>query len=165
MAGRAQDRTAGRAVRLDGEAATARLGARLARALPRGATVLLSGPLGAGKSALARALIRARLGEPDRIVASPSYTLVNIHEGGGETVWHADLYRLAGPEDMAELGLEEALGTALTLIEWPDRLGAPLAQPHLAVALEMAGEEARMASLVWHGPGGEGVLRTLDAWS
>jgi len=151
--------------RLVDETATAGLGAVLARALPRGATLLLSGPLGAGKTVLARALIRARLGEPDRIVASPSYTLVNIHEGREETVWHADLYRLEGSEDTAELGLEEAMGTALTVIEWPDRLGAPPPGAHLELVLAMAGDEARTARLVWHGPGGESVLRALDAWS
>lgn len=149
---------------LPGEGATARLGAALARALGPGATVLLEGPLGAGKSALARALIRARLDEPGREVPSPSYTLINIHEGPGAEIWHADLYRLSGPEDCAELGLEDAFGRALVLVEWPDRLGDLLPAAHVRVALAMDGAEARTARLRGAGPDWESVRRALAQW-
>lgn len=145
-------------------AATDRLGALLAAQLGRGATLLLCGPLGAGKSALARALIRARLGEPDREVPSPSYTLINIHEGAAEEIWHVDLYRLAEAEEAAELGLEEALGRALVLVEWPERLDPPWPRDHLAVALDMAGAEARHARLSGAGADRERVTCALDAW-
>ncbi len=112
---------------LRGEAATARLAGALAPRLRPGDTLLLEGPIGAGKSAFARALIRARLGDPGAEVPSPSFTLVQTYGEGGET-WHADLHRLGGPAEVEELGLPEAMGRALVLVEWPDRLG-PLAPP------------------------------------
>ena len=88
--------------------ATARLGQYLARHLGRGDTLLLSGPVGAGKSHLARALIRARFGA-DTEVPSPSFTLVQTYGDPGEVeVWHADLYRLSHPDEIHELGLEAA---------------------------------------------------------
>ncbi|MEM9248291.1 MAG: tRNA (adenosine(37)-N6)-threonylcarbamoyltransferase complex ATPase subunit type 1 TsaE [Pseudomonadota bacterium] len=108
------------------EAATTRLGASLADTLGAGDTLLLEGPIGAGKSHLARALIQAaahRAGLPAPDVPSPTYTLVQSYALGGLEIVHADLYRLSDPSELAELGLEDAFGMALCLIEWPDRLG------------------------------------------
>ncbi len=135
---------------LRGEAATARLAAALAPRLGPGDTLHLQGPIGAGKSALARALIRARLGDLQAEVPSPSFTLVQTY-GEGEAIWHADLHRLRGPAEVEELGLLEAIGRALVLVEWPDRLG-PLAPPD-ALRVELghfADPSAR--SLVLAGP-------------
>jgi len=118
------------------EAATRALAARLAPRLAPGDTVLLGGGLGAGKTAFARALIRARLGDPSAEVPSPTFTLVQTYGEGDAAIWHADLYRLSRPHDVAELGLLDAMGAAICLIEWPDRLG-PLA-PQGALTLDLA---------------------------
>lgn len=129
------------------EADTAALAARLAPRLARGDTLLLSGPVGAGKSAFARALIRARLGDPRAEVPSPTFTLVQTYGDGANALWHADLYRLSHPDEVAELGLLAAMEEAICLIEWPDRLGpyAPAAALHLDLAPE--GEDMRRLTL------------------
>ena len=119
-------------IHLADERQTARLGAALAPVLGPGDTVLLRGDLGAGKSALARAVIAAALGDPEAEIPSPSYTLINIYETARGPVWHADLYRLSGEaEEMEQLGLDEAMGTALVFVEWPERLGMDLPQRRL----------------------------------
>ncbi len=148
------------------EAATARLGACLAAHLGPGDALWLDGPLGAGKSALARAVIRAWLDEPAREVPSPSYTLVNIHGAAGREVWHADLYRLSGPAEVAELGLDDR-GPALLVLEWPDRLEAPLPDPGLAVTLAPVPggpDTARTAAVVAPGPRWTALRAALDTW-
>ncbi|MEJ6392939.1 tRNA (adenosine(37)-N6)-threonylcarbamoyltransferase complex ATPase subunit type 1 TsaE [Gymnodinialimonas sp. 2305UL16-5] len=105
------------------DTATDALGAGLAKILQPGDTLLLSGGLGAGKTHLARALIRAALHHPEEPVPSPTFTLVQTYPlPGGIHIWHADLYRLGDPAELLELGLDEALGTDICLIEWPDRL-------------------------------------------
>jgi tRNA threonylcarbamoyladenosine biosynthesis protein TsaE len=126
------------------EAATSALGACLAGLLRPGDTVLLSGPIGAGKSTLARALIRARLGRAED-VPSPTFTLVQVYEADGVEIWHADLYRLTHPDEVAELGLEDAFRTAICLVEWPDRLGSARPSGALAITLE-ADHEGRRAT-------------------
>ncbi|MBK0399098.1 tRNA (adenosine(37)-N6)-threonylcarbamoyltransferase complex ATPase subunit type 1 TsaE [Limibaculum sp. M0105] len=144
------------------EAATTALGARLADALGPGDFIALTGSLGAGKSVLARAILRALLGEPDALVPSPSYTLVNVYDTPRGEVWHADLYRLASAEEALELGLTDALSHAVLLVEWPDRLGAALPERRLEIALapgpDDPGADARDARLVAHGAGWDAVL-------
>ncbi|SDE64222.1 tRNA (adenosine(37)-N6)-threonylcarbamoyltransferase complex ATPase subunit type 1 TsaE [Limimaricola pyoseonensis] len=108
----------------------------MAPLLRAGDTLLLSGPIGAGKSFFARALIRARLGNPDEDVPSPTFTLVQSYEGPEAEIWHCDLYRLSDPFELLELGLEEAMGRAICLIEWPDRMG-DMAPPE-ALSLDFA---------------------------
>ncbi|MBL4557908.1 MAG: tRNA (adenosine(37)-N6)-threonylcarbamoyltransferase complex ATPase subunit type 1 TsaE [Rhodobacteraceae bacterium] len=103
----------------------------LAPQLAAGDAVLLTGPVGAGKTALARALIGAllaRAGAPAEEVPSPSYTLVQTYRAGETEIWHADLYRLGDAGELTELGLEDAYADAIAVIEWADRLG-PLAHP------------------------------------
>ena len=109
-----------RTVFLPDPAATDALGHTLAAALTAGDTVLLSGDLGAGKSHLARAVLRA-LGVTDDI-PSPTYTLVQTYPTDKGEVLHADLYRLGDVSELAELGLDDAMGRDICLIEWPDRL-------------------------------------------
>jgi len=107
--------------------------------LSAGDTVLLSGPIGAGKTAFARALILARLaaaGAPAEDVPSPTFTLVQTYRAGALEIWHADLYRLTHPDEVPDLGLEDAFARALCLIEWPDRLGRDL--PPAALRLDFA---------------------------
>lgn len=101
--------------------ATTRLGAALAPLLAPGDAVLLKGPLGMGKSTLARGLIRA-LTRPDEDVPSPTFTLVQFYESA-PPIAHFDLYRLTRPEEAVEIGLDEALDRGAVLIEWPERLG------------------------------------------
>lgn len=129
--------------------ATDRLAAALAPRLAPGDTLLLSGELGAGKSHLARAVIQSRqraAGAPPEDVPSPTYTLVQPYLAGGLEMLHADLYRLSDPSELAELGLSEALGQTLCLIEWPDRLGdlAPADALRLDLSHAGTGRRARL---------------------
>ncbi len=144
---------------LPGPAATDALGAALAAVLGPGDALLLSGDLGAGKSHLARALVRALAGA-DTPVPSPTYTLVQSYDAPGVHVVHADLYRLGDPSEVEETGLLDAFGRDLCLVEWPDRLG-PLAPAHAwTLRLEPAGE-GRRATLA--APGGRDAAAVLAA--
>jgi len=150
---------------LAGEADTARLGAALAGVLAAGDTVLLSGQLGAGKSALARAVIAALLGNPRAEIPSPSYTLVNVYDTDCGPVWHADLYRLSGAaEELEELGLGDAFGAALVLVEWPERLGPDMPERRLEIALTMPRGGGRDAAIGLHGAGWNRVAAVLEVW-
>ena len=121
-------------VELPDEAATLRLGQALARLARPGDVIAREGALGCGKTALARAFIRARAGVEEE-VPSPTFTLAQSYDTADGTVWHFDLYRLEKAEDALELGIEEAFAEAITLIEWPERLGPWLPADRLAVHL------------------------------
>lgn len=133
---------------LEDAAATARLGEAIAPLLAPGETVLLYGPLGMGKSTLARGLIRA-LTRPDEDVPSPTFTLVQFYDSD-PPVAHFDLYRLTRPEEAAEIGLDEALDEGCAVIEWPERLGddpsAWLGPDRLSVSLAEDGS-GRLATV------------------
>src|SRR5258708_242671 len=103
-------------------AATERFAARIATLAHPGDAILLSGDLGAGKTAFARAFLREASGDPALDVPSPSFTLVQSYETRLGRVHHFDLWRLDGPGALAELGWEDALDD-IVLVEWPDRLG------------------------------------------
>ena len=105
---------------LPDDAATAVFGRKLAAELAPGDLLLLVGDLGAGKTALARAIIRTLLADPGLDVPSPSFALVQPYQGNGVAVIHADLYRLAAAREVDELGLFED-PEAIILVEWPDR--------------------------------------------
>ncbi|MDQ2102716.1 tRNA (adenosine(37)-N6)-threonylcarbamoyltransferase complex ATPase subunit type 1 TsaE [Azospirillum isscasi] len=149
-----------RAVALPGEAATAALARRLAAALAPGDLVALRGDLGAGKTALSRALIRA-VTEEDAEVPSPTFTLVQTYDTDIGPVWHFDLYRLSGPDEVTELGWDEARTEAVLLVEWPDRLGPLLPADRLDIEMGFAGPNGRRARLTGHGAW-ESRLDTLD---
>lgn len=134
--------------------ATIRLGAALARGLTVGDVVALHGDLGAGKTELARAVIRTAAGDPELIVPSPTFTLAETYDTPGGAIWHFDLYRIDSPEQVWELGFEDALADGISLIEWPERLGALLPARRLDVTLVLTDGEARRATLTgdvsWH---------------
>lgn len=127
---------------LPSDSATDALGRALARHLAKGDTVLLSGPVGAGKSHLARAFIRARLGRQEE-VPSPTFTLVQTYTHPDGDIWHSDLYRLSHPDEVIELGLDEAFETAICLVEWPDRLGTLAPPTAIRVILSYDGDGRR----------------------
>lgn len=128
--------------------ATARLGAAVANALGIGDTVLLFGDLGAGKSTLARGLVRA-LTTPDEDVPSPTFTLVQFYESE-PPVAHFDLYRLNDPDEAWELGIDDALDRGAIVVEWPQRLGARLPPDRLDIDLAEH-RDGRRARLTPHG--------------
>ncbi len=117
-------------------------GRHIAAWLRPGDAVLLSGPLGAGKSTLARALIRAACGNPGLDVPSPSFTLVQSFTAGSLMLHHFDLWRLDGPDGLAELGWDEARGDVV-IVEWPERLGDLHPVNALSVHLSIAGPTMR----------------------
>jgi tRNA threonylcarbamoyladenosine biosynthesis protein TsaE len=122
------------------EAATERLGAALAARLRPRDVVALEGGLGAGKTTLARAILRAAAGDPALIVPSPTFTLVEVYETPAASWWHFDLYRLEQPEQVFELGWEEARADGVALVEWAERLGPLLPRERLTVRLAIVGE-------------------------
>ena len=126
-------------IRLTDEADTIRLGEDLALALARGDLVLLSGDLGAGKTTLARALVRAIAGDERLEVPSPTFTLVQNYADARLSITHFDLYRLVDPAEIDELGLEEALEVGAVLVEWPEHGEGRLPEPALTIQLLQEG--------------------------
>ena len=148
-------------ITLPDPAATAALAARLAAVARLGDLIALHGTLGMGKTAFARGFIRHLAGTAEE-VPSPTFTLVQSYDTASGTIWHFDLYRLARPEDAWELGLEDALADGITLIEWPDRLGAELPARRLDLTLRPGvTPESRHALL--DAVGGSDLLTRLEA--
>jgi len=134
-----------RQVELPDATATVALGARIAAGLAPGDAVALEGDLGAGKTTLARAILRA-LGVTEE-VPSPTFTLVQQYDTERLSVRHYDLYRVASAAEIGELGLDEALDDGAALIEWPERAGERLPADALHVALTISGPVSRKAHL------------------
>jgi len=134
---------------LPDQSATEAIGQRLAARAKPGDVLLLSGPLGAGKSTLARAFIRAVAGDPGLTVPSPTFTLVQSYETPRGEIWHYDLWRLDGPAALEELGWDEAQ-SGIVLVEWPERLGAltPPHALHITLSPDGAGREINLAGEV-----------------
>jgi tRNA threonylcarbamoyladenosine biosynthesis protein TsaE len=131
-------------IALPDAAATAALAARVAPLAARGDVVALSGTLGAGKTTFARGFIAARAGRPIE-VPSPTFTLVQTYDLASGAIWHFDLYRLERADDAIELGIDEAFADAISLIEWPERLGdlLPARRLDITLAFVAGGRAAR----------------------
>jgi tRNA threonylcarbamoyladenosine biosynthesis protein TsaE len=123
------------------EGATARLGAELAALARAGDVITLSGPLGVGKTALARGFIAA-LGYSGE-VPSPSFAIVQPYDELSPAVWHVDLYRIDQASEMDELGLDSA-ADAVLLVEWPERAGPGAWPDALALSLDFTAEGERI---------------------
>ena len=128
-------------MRLEGEGETEALGHRLAGQLRSGDVVALFGDLGAGKTTLARGMLRGLGFEGD--VASPTFAIVQPYETVAPPLWHVDLYRIEDPAEFRELALDEALDEGVLVIEWPERLGEALWPHALRLTLSRDGEGAR----------------------
>ena len=130
---------------LDDEPATERLGTELAALLRPGDVVTLSGPLGVGKTALARAILRALGHSGD--VPSPSFAIVQPYEELDPPVWHVDLFRVEDAGELDELGLDSA-GDSVLIVEWPERAGEGVWPEALRLTLEFAQGTARRLTAV-----------------
>jgi tRNA threonylcarbamoyladenosine biosynthesis protein TsaE len=126
--------------------ATQALAAKVAALVHAGDAILLEGELGTGKTAFARAFLRAATRDPALEVPSPTFTLVQDYATPSGTVHHFDLWRLDGPGGITELGWDEARDD-IVLVEWPDRLGYLRPPDALIVALRITGEASRGAAV------------------
>ena len=119
---------------------TEALGARLASALPEGRVVAFTGDLGAGKTAFTRGLARG-LGCMGR-VTSPTFTIVNEYEGTGLPLFHFDMYRLEGPEDLFGIGWEDYLDRGgVCAVEWSERVEEALPEDAVTVTIARCSED------------------------
>lgn len=134
-------RAASATLRMRSREETERLGERIGAAARPGDVVALSGELGTGKTTLVRGIARG-LGIDERRVTSPTFVIVQEHEGGRIPLVHVDLYRLT-PAEVSSTGWEEALAGGVVAIEWPDRLGPALPADRLDVSIAHAGGDER----------------------
>jgi len=155
-------REPGLTLTLEDETQTVALGNALALAAPGGGQellVTLTGELGAGKSTLARAMLRA-LGVSS-VIRSPTYTLVEPYEVGGRKLLHFDLYRLAGPDELEALGYRDLRrGSWIALVEWPERGGVAVGIADLTGNIEYF-DSGRRIELIPHTTMGRDWLRSL----
>ncbi|HVV49249.1 MAG TPA: tRNA (adenosine(37)-N6)-threonylcarbamoyltransferase complex ATPase subunit type 1 TsaE [Polyangia bacterium] len=138
------------------------IGARLGRALAAGDVLALVGPLGAGKTTFVQGLARGLEVAPDRHVASPTFALVNEHPGRVPLV-HADLYRIADPRELDELGLADAFDRAVVAIEWLDRFPEAAPDERLTIEIEIAADGARRLTFRPSGARAERLVAGLSA--
>lgn len=141
------------------EADTAALGREIAGHLAAGDTITLAGPLGSGKTVLARAIVRKFC--PREEVPSPTFTLVQIYETQNFVISHVDLYRVKNENELRELGLDEALDRGVLIVEWPDRMGTHLPGDRLDIMFEAVHEEHRLIKIVGRGSWAQ-RLKTLQ---
>ncbi len=153
-------------IRLADADATAGFAQWMAPQLRAGDCLLLQGPLGAGKTHFARAMIGHLLAQNGLAedIPSPTFTLVQTYQAGALEIWHCDLYRLTNPGEALELGLDEALETALCLIEWPERLGDLLPKPGLTLRFDPATDDSRTLTASASAPRWQRLLDTMTLW-
>lgn len=129
--------------------ATVRVAGQIGAQLAAGDTILLEGPIGAGKTHFARGLIQSVLAVPED-VPSPTFTLVQVYDVQQGELWHSDLYRLGDVSEIVELGLTTAFEDAICLVEWPDRLGGLAPTNALNIRFETGDtDEARQLAFSW----------------
>jgi tRNA threonylcarbamoyladenosine biosynthesis protein TsaE len=139
---------------------TTQLGARLGMALNIGDVLALVGPLGSGKTTFAQGLAVGLGVAPDRHVASPTFALVNEHPARIPFV-HADFYRVERPEELRELGLEEAYDRATVALEWADRFPQVVPADHLRITFVPQPDGTRHLELTATGPRGQALIAAL----
>ena len=137
---------------IENEAALQDLAAKLAKDLRTGDVVTLLGDLGAGKTSFARGLINA-IAPVEEEVPSPTFTLVQVYDAQDPAIWHFDLYRIEKPDDIRELGWEEARRMGVALVEWPERLGTLLPKDRLEISIDFIkdSDNSRNVTLTPHG--------------
>lgn len=138
-------------ITLSSPEATSDLARRFSARLSAGDVILLSGGIGAGKTAFCRALILDQLAQhgASEDVPSPTFTLVQTYETPAHDIWHADLYRLTSVHEADELGLTEAFQSAVCLVEWPDRLGDAAPEDALSLHFSVLSDNARQLVARW----------------
>ena len=143
---------------------TSRLAQSLAPLLGPGSTVLLHGPVGAGKTHFARQIISTHLSAINAIedIPSPTFTLVQTYDIKSFEIWHADLYRLTDISEIYELGLEAAFETCICLIEWPEKLGNLKPTNALTITFEITNDEQRHVNLEWTDDRWTTILNTVQ---
>ena len=139
-------------IRIDHEEEMRVLAVRIAQILKTGDVITLTGGLGAGKTVFARALVNALAPAPEE-VPSPTFTLVQVYENQSPAIWHFDLYRLEGQDEILELGWDEARRQGVAVVEWPERLGSLLPKDRLEINIEFTAdsENARQVTFTPHG--------------
>ena len=148
---------------VEDEAGTARIATAIAASLKAGQIVTLSGDLGAGKTAFARALIRNLTGDPALDVPSPTFTLMQLYDGAPFPIAHADFYRVNSADELEELGFDETLEHALLIVEWAERVSVLDEAERLDVRLELdtaRGPQARRITLTGYGHFADGIARS-----
>jgi tRNA threonylcarbamoyl adenosine modification protein YjeE len=136
----------------------------LARRLSAGDAVYLKGPVGAGKTEIARRIIQS-LQAAEGVaedVPSPTFTLVQTYQAGDLEIWHADLYRLSTLDELHELGLFEAMDSALVLIEWPERMGALLPKNGLTLDVGLGHDDGRTLRLEWSDAKWDSIVKEIE---
>ena len=128
-----------------------------------GDCLLLEGIIGAGKSHFARSFIQSLLSTPEDI-PSPTFTLVQTYDGPECEIWHSDLYRLSSLDEVFELGLVDAFDTAISLVEWPEKLEdvAPQNALHLRIELSETTEDARTVTFNWSDPKWSPLMKRIS---
>ena len=126
---------------LQNEAETAAFGAKIATIVQKSDVICLIGDLGAGKTCFARGFVRAAGGAgPDMEIPSPTFTLVQTYDAPAFSIWHFDFYRIESPEEVYELGVEEAFDTGVSLVEWPEKASEVLPANRLEISLVPDGD-------------------------
>ena len=146
---------------LEDEKATERFGEDFALALEKGNLVTLEGDLGTGKTSLSRSIVRTLADDDGMDVPSPTFTLVQVYDLPKFNLTHADLYRINEPEEIDELGFEEAREAGVVLVEWPEKAQGELGKADFAIFLEHQGN-GRKITIEAEGRAADRLKRSLE---